>query len=212
MKDLIIIGAGGHARIVASILSAKNEYNILEFVDTYKKYEDEKINGVPVVQVNSIINYLKEKDIDNIFLAIGDNKKRKKLYKEVKNRYNFINCIHPNAEIEKNSIIGKGVFIGSGVVIGAEVKISDNVIINNGVVISHETKIGANSHLGPGVNIAGRVNVGSDTFIGIGSSVIDNLNIGNNVVIGAGSVVINNIKDNIRPRGINKKVISFGII
>lgn len=207
MKDIIVIGAGGHARIVASILSTQKDYNILEFVDIYIKYEDEKINGIPVVEVKSIAGHLKRKKIKHIFLAVGDNEKRKNLYNELKDEYNFINCIHPNAKIESNSSVGRGVFIGSGAIIGAEVEISDNVIINNGVIISHETKIGANSHLGPGVNIAGRVSIGDDTFIGIGSSIIDDLNIGDNVVIGAGSVVIDNIEDNVKVVGTPAKKI-----
>lgn len=208
MKDLVIVGAGGHARIVLNIFLKNNEYNIIEIIDTYKKYENEKINGIEIKKVDTIKKYLETKKEKYIFLAIGDNIKRKTIYQDLKSyNFKFANCIHSSALIETNVNIGENTFIGAGSILGADVEIKDNVIINNGVIICHETVVGKHSHIAPGTNIAGRVSIGEKTFVGIGSDIVDKLKIGNNVTIGAGSVVLNDIDNNKKVAGVPARII-----
>ncbi|OCL27624.1 hypothetical protein U472_03475 [Orenia metallireducens] len=205
MGEVIVIGAGGHARTIGNILKLMNNIKIINFIDCFKK-DNEKIVNKDVIQVENIITYIQNQKIQDVVLALGDNKKREYYFKELNKRgYNFLNVIHPTAIIEDNVKLGNGVVIGAGVILGAEVIIKNNTIINNGVIVDHESIIGNNVHIAPGTKIAGRVIIGNNTFIGVGSSIIDNISIGKNVIAGAGSVIIKDIEDNAKVVGVPAK-------
>ncbi|AZO94016.1 acetyltransferase [Halocella sp. SP3-1] len=202
MEDIFIIGAGGHARTVGSILKLNKKINIVGFVDKYKKEEDEKITGKNIIRVDSIVKYIVKHNIKKLVLAIGDNKKREYYFSLLKKKgYEFVNVIHPTAIVDESCRLGEGIMVGAGVILGAEVVINDNSIINNGVIVDHESIIGSNVHISPGTSIAGRVIVGDNSFVGIGTTIIDNIKIGKEVIIGAGSVVINNLSDKVKVAG-----------
>jgi len=196
---LFIIGAGGQSRVIldcAKIL----KYNILGIVDiNLKSKNKEKINGIKVYPKNYIKSIKKN---NAIFLAIGDNKLREKYYNKFKNKYKFINLIHPKSLISKQIEIGKGNYIGPGVIINSNVKILNNTIINTGALIEHECVIEDNSHVGPGVKLGGRCVISKNVFIGIGCVIIDKIKIGEGAVVGAASLVLKNLL---------KKKIYFGI-
>lgn len=205
---VMVIGAGGHARMVGYTLSRFNDIEIMGFLDGVKKKKNEKIVGTDVIKTKSIIDYLENDNVKNVFLAIGDNHERKKYFEKLKKKnYNIINAVHPSAYISDNADVGDGVFIGINVMVGPEVKIGNNTIINNGSIIDHESNIGNNVQIGPGVNIAGRVDVGDESFIGIGASVIDNIILGKGVTVAAGSVVIKDVDGNTKVAGVPAKPI-----
>jgi UDP-N-acetylbacillosamine N-acetyltransferase len=183
MKDIAILGAGGHCRSVTNIVN-KNIYNLLGiFDDNFVK--NEIINGIKLVG--------KIKDIPvNIqrIIAFGDVWKRKYYYN---NTILVDNLIHKKTVIEGNTSIGtsnqifKGVYINSGAIIGW------NNILNTNSIIEHEVRIGNHNHISIGAILAGRVTIGSMCFVGAGTVIIDNISICDNVTIGANSVVTNSI-------------------
>lgn len=183
MKDkLIIIGCGGHARSAADIYLFNNPTAEIIFVDKNAK-EGEKILGFPVLK-----NYtIKE---ENVFIAIGDNKKRLEIFKQYRNTCSIVS---------KNAYIGRGVEIGNGVLIahnahiGVGSKIFDNTIINSSASIDHDCIISENSHIAPNSTICGNVNIGKNVFVGAGCTIIDKINICDNTIIGAGTVIYKNI-------------------
>jgi sugar O-acyltransferase (sialic acid O-acetyltransferase NeuD family) len=196
-KNLIIIGAGSHCRPCIEA-AEKNNHNIIEIIDVdYKGQEETILNHKVIGGLDKLDN---ENSIDKeqtlLFLAVGNNKKRKELYEEFINKgFDITTIIHPTAIILDHSKIGKGSLICAGAIIGTDTIIQENVIINTGTIIDHNSDIGPHSHIAPGVKIAGKVKVGEETFIGIGSCIIDKVNIGRETTIGAGSVVINDIPE-----------------
>lgn len=205
-KNIIIVGAGGHARVV--IDAAENVgLNILGILDIEYKNQNENILGYDVLGDFSVIERYDCKDV-MVMIAIGDNKLRSQyFYRALKLGFFLPAIIHPTAIISKHAYLGMGVFVNAGVIINAKADIHDNTIINTGSVIDHEVFIGKHCHIGPGVKIAGRVQIGDYAFVGIGASVIDKITIEENVIIGAGSVIIENIESNSTVVGIpGKKV------
>jgi len=203
--NLIIIGTGGHSRVVAD--SAINSgFNLLGFLDLNYKDEDEKILGFEVLGGLSFLDRC-DKNRTLLVIAVGDNNKRSKLSLKLRGKgFSMQTIIHPAAIVSKYCTIGEGCFINAGTVISTGVIIGEGCIINTGVIVDHESKIGCYCHLAPGVKIAGRTTVGNYSFIGIGTTVIDFIKIGANVTIGAGSVVINDIKSNITVMGVPAKI------
>ena len=205
-KNLIVIGSGGHARIVIDIAVSVG-YSISGIIDINYDNEKEKILKYPILGNFNIIDQLSPKE-HCVVIAIGEGVQRTDYYKKVKRLgYLMPSLVHPSSIISKHAKIGESVLINAGVIINAEAVIGDNTIINTGAIIDHEVIIGNHSHVCPGVKLAGRVIVGDSCMIGVGSCVINNIKIGNNVKVGAGSVIIKNIVSNSTIVGIPGKPI-----
>lgn len=204
MKQLLIIGAGGHARPVVEIAQL-NDWNIAGIIDTSYKGGNEEILGEKVVGgLDELSAY--EPNETAIFLAIGDNNEREKKLNLLQGMGfdNFPALVHPKAIVSSTATVGNGTLICAGAIINPLVKIGEACIINTGTIVDHESEIDGFVHLAPGVKLAGRVKIGAFSFVGIGSSIIDKIQIGTDVTIGAGSVIIKNIPSNSKVVGISK--------
>ena len=191
---LLIIGAGGHGRVVADTALKTNKWSLVSFID--RKYPNlEKIGKWNVIGVDDSLIHLKS-EYDAVAVAVGDNKTRLNLLSTVeKMGLNIATIIHPSAQIGDQVTIGRGCVIFSNVVINYGATIGDACIINTAAIVEHDCKIGDGVHLSPGVNLGGGVSIGTRSWVGIGASVINNRSIGSKVIIGAGSTVINNVPD-----------------
>jgi sugar O-acyltransferase (sialic acid O-acetyltransferase NeuD family) len=193
---LLIIGAGGHGRVVADAATGMNKWNTISFVDS--KYPVHTKSGRwEIVGTNNDIKDLLI-DYDSAIVAIGDNLIRIKLINFLKEiGCNIASVIHSSAQIGSEVSIGKGTVILANAVINHGTTIGNACIVNTAATVDHDNKIGECVHLSPGVNLGGGVTIGASSWIGIGASVIHNCNIGKSVTVGAGSVVIDNIADNL---------------
>ncbi|MFK8038661.1 MAG: acetyltransferase [Crocinitomicaceae bacterium] len=203
-KEIIIVGAGGHARVVIEIANLLG-YVVKGIIDLNFDGQSEIILGVNVIGgVDKLKNISKD---TNIAIAIGDNKIRSKYVLALKKEgFSLPVLIHPAAIVSKTSVIGNGSLICAGVIITTEVKIGIGSIVNTGSIIDHESEIHDFVHVAPGVCIAGRTKIGRFTFIGIGSSIIDKIEIDENVSIGAGSTIVKNIPSNSKVVGVSKLI------
>ena len=188
MNKLIIIGAGGHGKVVADN-ALKNGYTDICFVDDHSTGE---CMGFPIVGTSADIPNLNDGKTDFI-IGIGNNSVRKKIAEA--NDVNWITLIHPSAQIAVNVSIGKGSVIMAGAVINACATVGDHCIINTRAVIEHDNVIEDYAHISPNAALGGTVRIGEQTHIGIGATVINNIDVCGNCVIGAGAVVVKNITE-----------------
>lgn len=202
--NLLLIGGGGHSRVVAETALALKKYKIISHLDDNLKAK--LLGNKPIGPITLLEKKETFELYDDIFIAIGDSKLRMKLIDYAKNyNYNLTSLIHPKAIVSQTSLIGNGVTIFAGSVIQANVKIENGVIINTSSSIDHDCKISKGAHIAPGVHLGGNVFIGENSWIGIGTVIKQNCKIGSNVIIGAGSVVINDIEDNVIAFGVPAK-------
>lgn len=192
MKNKInIIGAGGHARALISLLEHNNFKVSGIFDDTYSKSSKEGICGYKIIgKIRDAQKSLNRKFI----LAVGDNLERKELLSIFLSKLLRENVIHPRAIIEKGVVMGICNQIFTNVSIGTGVILGDNNIINTGAIIEHESSLGCHNHLSVGAIVCGRASVGDNCFIGAGSVIIDKVRVCDNSIIGANTTVIEDIK------------------
>ena len=204
-KKLLILGSGGHGRVVADVAEKSKEFEEISFLDnnylnsnSSKEFNNKKVIGD--ISLASLEKF--SLNFSHAFVGIGDNKVRLKWLKEIRN-FNFLIpiIIDPSAEISKFAEIDKGCFINTNVVIQCNTRIEFGSILNTSCTIDHGSVVGEGTHISPGVNIAGNVNIGKYCWIGIGSQIIQNVRIGNNVIVGGGSLVLKDIPDNIKAFG-----------
>ena len=200
MKKIILIGGGGHCKVVIESILSQKHYSIAGIIDLQKK-AGKKTLGVPVIGEDSELSSFFKKGIRNCFIALGSAGKpglRIKLYGLGKKiGFKFPNIIHPAANLSAFAILGEGNYVGPLAVINAGARLGNNCIINTASIVEHDCLISDFVHLAPAVALSGGVSVGAGTHVGIGSVVIQNVKIGKNSIIGAGSIVTGDIESNV---------------
>jgi sugar O-acyltransferase (sialic acid O-acetyltransferase NeuD family) len=192
---VLILGAGGHGRVVLDILVQARRHDVIGFLDSNAAMQGRRVDGIPVHGGIADLEDLRhELNIGGVIIAIGDNGTRRGLARQVEqDGLALINAIHPSATLASNATIGRNVVIAAGVVVCANCQIGDSVILNTGCIIDHQTTIGEGSHICPGVRIAGRVKVEPGVFVGIGATVVPKVTLGCEAIIGAGTVVLEDV-------------------
>lgn len=209
MIRVIILGAGGHAQVVADILLRAYEAwancQPIGFLDDNSSLAGMTIMGLPVL---GSIAQLDEFDHDAVIVAIGDNRSRTRIFESVRTRgEQIVNAIHPAAVLAPDVRLGEGVMICAGVVVNTGTVIGDNVILNTGCTVDHHNHISPHVHVAPGAHLGGEVCVGEGVLVGIGAAVIPGRSIGDWAIIGAGAVVTKDIPPYTTAVGVPARVI-----
>ena len=194
LKSNIILGSGGHSRVILENLYILKKKNI----KIYDLNFSSKKNNLILKNKVSDFKKISKKEIsknNDLFLAIGDNDKRKKYFDKFKSKIKIPNLISKYSSISRYSKIGRANFLNHFCFIGPNSIIGNNNIINTKSLIEHDVKIGNHCHIGPSVKIGGASTIGDNVMCGIGSIIINKINICSNVTIGAGSVVTKNISN-----------------
>jgi acetyltransferase EpsM len=203
---LIIVGAGGHAKVVLDIALA-NEITVLGFIDDHAT-----IAPAPDYQLLGTVDMLEDLMIrhpgSKVFVAIGDNRVRRQIDRNLLESCEIAPpLIHPFGWISSSAQFGSGTVLMPGVVINAGARVGRHVILNTSCSVDHDCAIGDYAHVSPGAHLAGRVTIGEGCHIGTGASVIPGVRVGNWAVIGAGAVVTSDIPPRSVAVGIPARVV-----
>ncbi|NRT10970.1 acetyltransferase [Flavobacterium sp. 14A] len=184
---MYLFGGSGHCKVIIDVIkNNNNSYEITSIIDENPILD--KIFGI------NIVREIKFNDDDVLFIAIGNNKIRKKISSKYSN-LNYPVLIHSNAIIGINVSIAHGTVIMAGAIVNPDTRIGKQCIVNTSAVIEHDNVIEDFVHISPNAALAGNVNVGEGTQIGIGACVIQGVKIGKWCTIGAGSVVLKDVPD-----------------
>lgn len=190
----IVLGAGGHARVVLAMLAAAGDYEVVGVVDTSAPRLGETILGVPVVGGFNRLSALRNGGVKVAFVAIGDGIARAEAQAVLAAEgYTLPPLVHPAAFVDPTARLGAGVQVCALAFVGPEVVIGDGVIINTQAAIDHESWIGDFATISPAATVAGRCTVGAGAFLGIGAKLSNGLMIGAGGRLGAGAVALTDV-------------------
>ncbi|TKH00645.1 acetyltransferase [Peribacillus simplex] len=206
MNPIVVIGEGGHGKVIQDIISIGKVYKVIAILDD-KYTETIESNSIlfgPVVYAKEIIKNMKVEFI----IAIGNNDIRKSIADSLTEAgVKFAVVIHPAASVSPTVHIDEGTVVMAGSVINADVTIGRHAIINSGAIVEHDNRIGNYVHISPGVILTGNVEIGEGSHIGAGATVIPGKKIGDWSIIGASATVIDNIPNGVTALGLPAKVI-----
>lgn len=213
MKDnrVVVFGASGHAKVIIDIIESEKIYQIVGLIDNNYPIGTEILGYKIIGDDFSLLDLMNIYGFNKGVIGIGDNYIRSKVVHYIKSQcvgFEFINCIHPSANMSKHISMGIGNVVMSGVTINPSSIIGNHSILNTNSSLDHDCIMSDFTSLGPNTAIGGSCLINKYSFIGIGSSVIHNINIGKNCIIGAGSVVNKNTKNNSIYYGVPAKYIS----
>jgi sugar O-acyltransferase (sialic acid O-acetyltransferase NeuD family) len=198
MKNILIYGASGHAKMIVDIVLKNNIYNVVGFVDSYKPINQD-IYGYKIIgNLDDLPNLIKQHHIQGIVIGIGDNSTRQNAYQRISKiapALEFVTIVHPTAVLANDIIIPKGTVIMPNVVINANAKIGEFCILNTKSSLGHDSTMADFSSLASGAIISGNVKIGFCSAICLSASIIQNVTIGDHTVIGAASLVLNSVGD-----------------
>ncbi|HEY2011896.1 MAG TPA: acetyltransferase [Bryobacteraceae bacterium] len=193
MKDrVVILGGGGHAKVVIDILEEAGEVEIAGFVSPAE--QPDSLCGYPRLGPDEALAETLNTGIGAAFVAIGDNRRRRDCIAAVERHgFTLINAISRSAIVSRHATLARGIAVMPGAVINTGSRIEDGAIVNTNASVDHDCVIGACAHVAPGAALAGCVRLGEGVFLGTGCSVIPDITIGPWTTVGAGSVVIGDL-------------------
>ena len=196
-KKCIILGAGGHSRVILDCLLADSSVEILALTDPDPSLHGLDLFGIPVRGPDSEIAQLISEGATHFVVgtgSVGDNTVRARVFELGKNHgLTPMTVCHPSGICSPFSKVGSGVFVGPAAVVNAGAEVGDNVIINSAAVVEHDCKISDHVHVATGARLAGGVCVDRGAFIGAGATVREGITIGKRALVAAGSLVIEDV-------------------
>ena len=194
-QRVVVIGAGGHARVCIEALRSNPDYELVGAVSR----DGSGVGGLDIalLGVDSDLTYITlSSDATTGFVAIGDNAARARMAAEC-DRVDLplAQAISRHAAISPTAQLDDGVAVLPGAVINAAATIGRAAIVNTNASVDHDCRVGAFVHIAPGSAIGGGVTIGDRAMVGIGATVLPGVSIGADAVVGAGAVVIRDVPD-----------------
>jgi sugar O-acyltransferase (sialic acid O-acetyltransferase NeuD family) len=191
MKDIVLIGGGGHCKAAIDVIEQEGLFNIIGIIDKPEKL-GENVLEYPIIGNDSELIFLL-KSCENAIVTVGQIKSpypRIQLFNRLLQLgFKLPTIVSPRAYISKHSSIGIGSIIMHDAVISAGVVIGDNCIINTKSIIEHGSNINNHCHISTNAVINGEVVLGEGSFIGSGVVTKECIKIDNNFFAKAGSVI-----------------------
>jgi sugar O-acyltransferase (sialic acid O-acetyltransferase NeuD family) len=190
---LIIVGAGGHGRVVADAAESSGQWDSIGFLDA-RFPQLRKVDGWPVVGRSHQTGEPELRDDDEFVVGIGNCRTRTHLLDELTaSGRRIATVIHRSATVSKYAEVGEGCVIFAGACVNIGARLARGVIVNTAASIDHDCQVAEGVHVCPGARLAGDVTVGRLSWFGIGACARQGVVIGEEVVIGAGAAVVTDI-------------------
>lgn len=191
MKNLILIGAGGHAKSCIDVIESQGEYNIVGLID-FKEKVGESLLGYPIIDCDE--NLSKHIIETNYFLItlgqIKSAQRRKEIFEYAKSfGAKFATVISPRAYVSKHAKIGEGTIIMHDAFLNVGAEVGENCIINTKALLEHDVKVSSYCHISTGAILNGDVKVKDESFVGSNSTIVQGVEIPEKSFIKAGSLV-----------------------
>jgi len=203
--SLLVVGAGGHGKVVADAVMEMARWSRIGFVDDRSEHL-KQVAGVPVIGRLADLMALRG-EWSAAAIAIGDARRRLEVLEIVLGlKFELPVIIHPGAIVSRLAAVGVGTVVFAQAAINAGTTIGSGCIVNTGATVDHDCQLGDGVHIAPGANLAGDVTVGDRSWVGIGSAVLQGVSIGRDVMVGAGAVVLQDVPDAVTVYGIPARV------
>ena len=196
MEKIIVIGGGGHAKVLISVIKKSSQFELAGYVDINDRGE---ILGVQFLGNDYKLNEIFSKGIINAAIGIGQINVTQKRFNVVKNMtdigFTFPSIISKDAIVNEDVLIGEGTQIFDGAVINSGSRIGKFSIINTKSTVEHDCKIGNFCHIATGAVLSGGVEVDDFSMVGSNAVIVQYKKIVSNCMFGAGAVVTKDITE-----------------
>ncbi|MEO5338004.1 MAG: NeuD/PglB/VioB family sugar acetyltransferase [Magnetospirillum sp. WYHS-4] len=200
----LIVGGGGHAKVVIDALRAAGAAERLGVIDEDRALAGGSVLGVPVLGGDAEGPAARAAGFGFFVIGVGaNNDLRRRLFERALSwGIEPLSVIHPAAVVAPSATLGPGTVAFAGVVVNAEARVGSNAIVNTGAIVEHDCRVGDHVHVAPGARLLGGVSVGDLASIGAGAVIKHGVAIGAGAIVGAGAVVLEDVMSGIRVAGV----------
>jgi len=194
-KPVVVLGAGGHARVLISLLRLIGR-PIAALLDNDPAKQGQAIDGLTVTGSFDALDQHSPAAVElvNAIGSAGRPEVRQRVYEQwTAKGYAFATLAHPSAVIAPEAHIEAGAQVMALAAVQPGARLGSNCLINTKASIDHDTAIGAHSHVAPGATVCGGVTIGAGCHIGAGATVVQGIAIGQGSVVGAGATVVKDV-------------------
>lgn len=210
---LAIVGAGGHAIVVADLVRALPAvHTLVGFIDDDRDgpLGTAEVEGIPVI---GALSTLTEDDVEDmlVFPGAGSTSARARIVAQLDSlRARMPSLVHPAAVVSEGATVRDGALVCAGAVVSVGADVGRGAIVNTRAVVDHHCTVSDFVHVGPGATLAGRVVCAEGAWIGLGAAVIEHLRLGDHCVVGAGAAVVRDVEAGTTVVGVPARPISRG--
>lgn len=203
-QNLFILGAGGFAREVLSLLDdAGRSDEVAGFVEENSKRAGQLVSGTLVYDASHLESL--QAGHTRLIAGIGSPLRSRWIMSLEASGFSFDRAIHPDVRLHKTVEIGHGCVVCAGVQMTCDIQVDSHTILNLAATVGHDCILGRFVTVSPGAMISGNVTIGDRTWIGSGVVIREGIRIGKGVLVGAGAVVTKDISDNVLSVGVPAK-------
>ena len=193
MEKIVVVGCGGHGRVIISILKKLEQFELVGYVDREDKGN---VLGIPFLGTDEDLEKVRDgNQVTNAAIGLGSTKittKREDLYEQLKEMgFAFPLIVSPYSVVDETVSLGEGSVVMPGAIINVGTTSGVCSIFNTGSCTDHDCLVSDFVHIAPGAVLCGGVEVGENSLIGAGATVVQYKNVGSRCLIGAGSTVVN---------------------
>jgi UDP-perosamine 4-acetyltransferase len=200
---VVLLGAGGHAAVVADALTAAGRRPVAALVHDRTSPSGEL--GVPLVEDREAIERFPPDryELAMAVIGFGAGVRRHRLAQTWRGLgYRFATVVHPTAVIATGATLDEGAQVLAAAVLQPRCRIGRDAIVNTGAIVEHDCRLAEGSHLAPRVVLGGEVGVGERSQIGLGAVVIEGLRVGADSLVAAGAVVVRDVPGGVLVAGV----------
>jgi sugar O-acyltransferase (sialic acid O-acetyltransferase NeuD family) len=192
MSRLIILGGGGHGRVVADTARRTGRWEHVLFLDDAPDRTRAESDFAVLGTCKDLDQVLRPGD--ECVVAIGDNAQRRAMLDQVNLlSASLATIIDPSASVSADAQLGPGTVVLPQCAVNIGAVLGRGCIVNTGATVDHDCRLGECIHVAPGAHLGGDVSVGDLSWIGIGASVRHGIRVGARVMVGAGAAVVANV-------------------
>jgi sugar O-acyltransferase (sialic acid O-acetyltransferase NeuD family) len=198
MKDIVLFGTSGHAKVVADIVEQEGLYKIVGLIDPNQPSGVEFFGYKTLGSDDELLPLIKKHQVEGGIIGVGDNWVRYLTAQNILNLipdFYFIKAVHPAAQIASRVTLKRGAVVAAGAVINSGSEIGEFCLINTQSSVDHDNIFEDYSSIMVNAATGGNVRAGAFSVLGMGASILPNVQIGTHTVIGAGSVVLKSVGD-----------------
>lgn len=205
-RELIILGSGGHAAVVAES-AARSGWRLIaiasrERPETAGPFAGAEWLGDPdTADARTRIAGLVARGA-RVHAAVGDGVTRERWFTTLGGRPAFASVIDPAAVISPSARIVDGASVGARAVVQARASVGACAIVNTGAIVEHDSIVGDFAHVSPGAILCGSVRIGMGAQVGAGAVVIPGRIVGDRAIVGAGAVVVRDVAEAVTAVGV----------
>ena len=190
-EPVLIVGSGGHAKVVIDALRALGYADAQLFV----------VDDDPARHGYTILGIVVRAPSAGLLIAggwfhvaIGDCAARARAALSLRSAsLRALSVVHPGARIAGSARLAGGSFVAAGAILGPDAALEDDCIVNHNAVVDHDCRIGPSCHVAPGATLGGDVSLGARVLVGAGASILPGLHLGDDCILGAGAVLLDNL-------------------